>query len=118
VKNVALFGLLALIIIVGALAVNAVTFPVTESTGQTTGTANTPADPAGMFFRTNTSSMGLSNAWEAASQRPSFASSLAAVPITNHVLSYLPYYIAVVGMIGCIVLFAKPGFRAGGDLAS
>lgn len=62
-------------------------------------------------------SMGLSNAWESASQRPAFATSLAAVPITNHVLSYLPYYIAVVGMVGCIVLFAKPGFRAGGDLA-
>lgn len=63
-------------------------------------------------------SMGLSNAWEAASQRPAFVTSLAAVPITNHVLSYLPYYIAVVGMIGCIVLFAKPSFQARGDLAS
>lgn len=63
-------------------------------------------------------SMGLSNAWESASQRPAFVTSLAAVPITNHVLSYLPYYIAVIGMIGCIVLFAKPSFRAGGDLQS
>lgn len=63
-------------------------------------------------------SMGLSNAWESASQRPIFVSSLSAIPVTNHVMSYLPYYIAVVGMIGCIVLFAKPGFRAGGDLQS
>lgn len=63
-------------------------------------------------------SMVLSNAWETVSQRPVFAASVSAVPMTNHVLSYLPYYISVIGMIGCIVLFAKPGFRQGGDLAS
>jgi hypothetical protein len=60
--------------------------------------------------------MILSNAWESASQRPVFVTSLNALPITNHVLSYLPYYIAVIGMLGCIVMFAKPGFRPGGDL--
>lgn len=63
-------------------------------------------------------SMGLSNAWESASQRPTFVSSLSAVPITNHVLTYLPYYVAVVGMLGLIVIFAKPGFNPGGDLSS
>jgi hypothetical protein len=60
--------------------------------------------------------MGLSNAWETISQRPVFVNSLAALPITNNLLSYLPYYVAVIGIIGIIVLFAKPGFNPAGDL--
>lgn len=61
-------------------------------------------------------SMILSNVWETFSQRPVFVQSVASLPITNHLLNYLPYYVAVAGIIGIIVVFAKPGFNAGGDL--
>lgn len=61
-------------------------------------------------------SMGLSNAWESLSQNATFAASLVALPFTNHILLYLPYYTAVMGMIGLMVVFAKPFFQPGGDL--
>jgi hypothetical protein len=63
-------------------------------------------------------SMALSNAWESVSQNATFASSMSALPTANHVLTYLPYYISVVAMIGLIVIFAKPAFAPGGDLPS
>lgn len=61
-------------------------------------------------------SMGLSNGWEELSQNPKLIGSTNSLPFTNHVLLYLPYYTAVLGMLGIIVLFAKPFFRPGGDL--
>lgn len=60
--------------------------------------------------------MILSNAWETISQNARFATSLAALPMTNHLLSYLPYYVTAVALVGLIVLFGKPSFNAGGDL--
>lgn len=60
--------------------------------------------------------MVLSNAWETISQRPEFAAALASLPLTNHLLSYLPFYVCIIGAIGLIVTFGKPFFRQGGDL--
>jgi hypothetical protein len=50
----------------------------------------------------------LSNIWETMTQRPEFIPTLANFPITNHILLYFPYYIAIVGVIGLTVMFAKP----------
>lgn len=60
-------------------------------------------------------SAGLSNAWETFTQRPLFAATLTQFPITNHILLYLPYYIAVIGLIGLGVMFAKPYLSDGGS---
>lgn len=54
----------------------------------------------------------LSNAWETFSQASVFGTTVAAFPITNHILLMLPLYIAVIGFIGVVVMFAKP---AGGQ---
>lgn len=48
------------------------------------------------------------NAWEEISQTSTLSSSLTAFPLTNNLLLLLPVYIAVVGFIGLVVLFAKP----------
>jgi len=50
----------------------------------------------------------LSNAWESISVMPIFGGTLAAYPITNHLLLNLPVYIAIIGFIGLIVMFGKP----------
>lgn len=61
-------------------------------------------------------SMILANAWELIVQRLPFVASITAMPITNHLVSYLPYYSAVIGVIGLIVMFAKPSQSSGGNL--
>jgi hypothetical protein len=65
-------------------------------------------------------SMGLSNAWDTFSTNPTLSSSLSAFPITNNILSYLPHYVAAMGMLAMVVLFAKPsnisGYFGGGHL--
>ena len=48
------------------------------------------------------------NVWEQISQTTVLTSSLASFPLTNNLLLLLPVYIAVVGFIGLVVLFAKP----------
>jgi len=50
----------------------------------------------------------LSNAWETISQNASLIGSLANFPIMNHILTNFPLYIAVIGTVGIIVMFAKP----------
>lgn len=50
----------------------------------------------------------IANFWEAYSGMAIFGTSVEAFPITNHVLSYLPFYVAIIGFIGMIVMFAKP----------
>ena len=50
----------------------------------------------------------LANAWETYSTTPALASTITSFPITNHLLSYLPIYAAVIGFIGIVVMFAKP----------
>jgi len=56
----------------------------------------------------------ISNVWEAFSNRADFITSLPAFPITNHLLTYFPIYIAVVGGLGIIAMFAKPYVFGGG----
>jgi hypothetical protein len=53
----------------------------------------------------------LANVWESVTVVPVLALSVSALPITNHIISALPYYVAVVGTIGIIVMFAKPNER-------
>lgn len=50
----------------------------------------------------------ISNVWETFSNRADLIASLPSFPITNHLLTYFPTYIAVVGMVGIIAMFAKP----------
>lgn len=51
----------------------------------------------------------LSNMWEAVVNSSQFGVTIAAFPITNNLMTYLPFYMGVVGFIGLIVMFAKPG---------
>ena len=53
----------------------------------------------------------LANTWESVTQASIFGTTIAAMPVTNHLLLNLPYYIAVIGIIGLIVMFAKPYFQ-------
>lgn len=50
----------------------------------------------------------LASTWQTISQNLEITSSLQYFPITNHILSYLPMYIAIIGFIGIVVMFAKP----------
>jgi len=50
----------------------------------------------------------LSNVWETISQNASLIGSLQYFPIMNHVLTNFPIYISVIGILGLIVMFAKP----------
>lgn len=53
----------------------------------------------------------LSNVWDTVVSTVSFASDISAFPITNHLISNLPIYIAIVGFIGIVVMFAKPALQ-------
>ena len=48
------------------------------------------------------------NIWEQVSQASVFGTTINTFPITNNLLLNLPIYIAVIGFIGFIVMFAKP----------
>lgn len=50
----------------------------------------------------------LSNVWESFTGASIFGNTITSFPISNHLLSNLPLYVAVVGIIGIIVMFAKP----------
>jgi len=50
----------------------------------------------------------LSYVWDQITTASVFGVTIASVPITNHVLSILPVYVAVIGLIGIFVMFAKP----------
>lgn len=56
----------------------------------------------------------MSNVWAAVSTASVFGVTIASFPLTNHILSYLPYYMAVIGVLGIIVMFAKPYISEGG----
>lgn len=72
------------------------------------------ANPIFMFIYFIVSVLGvtfgtvLSNAWQQITQMAVFNNAIAAFPITNHLLSYFPIYIAVITFIGIIVMYAKP----------
>lgn len=48
------------------------------------------------------------NVWASVSQASVFNNAISAFPITNNLLINFPIYMAVVGFIGLIVMFAKP----------
>jgi len=52
----------------------------------------------------------LANTWETVSGMVVFGTTIVSFPITNNLLLKLPIYIAVVGFIGIITMFAKPYF--------
>lgn len=56
----------------------------------------------------------LSYVWNQITGMAVFGSTLAGMPISNHLISYLPLYIAIVGFIGLVVMFAKPKSNDGG----
>lgn len=49
-----------------------------------------------------------SNGWETFSNYSTFLSTVTYFPITSHILNYLPLYVTVIGMLGMVVMFAKP----------
>lgn len=57
----------------------------------------------------------LSNVWEVLSTKPTFSALLPLLPKTNHILTYLPFYIAAIGCLGIIIMFAKPGPSGAGE---
>lgn len=50
----------------------------------------------------------LANVWESVTAFSKFAATLSVLPITNHIILNLPLYMAAVGFIGLVVMFAKP----------
>lgn len=50
----------------------------------------------------------LGNVWESVTSIAVFGVTLASFPIMNHIVSYMPIYIAAVGIMGLIAMFAKP----------
>ena len=48
------------------------------------------------------------NVWVAVTNEAVFGGTIAHFPITNNLLSSLPIYLAVVGFVGVVVMFAKP----------
>lgn len=54
-------------------------------------------------------SMIFANTWyDVTTNTVIFGTTINNMPITNHILSYLPVYIAVIGIMGMIVMFSKP----------
>jgi len=56
----------------------------------------------------------MANVWETFYNY--FETSQAAFPITSHILNNLPVYIAIVGFIGIVVMFAKPYLSGDNDV--
>lgn len=54
-----------------------------------------------------------SNVWEDITQRPDFGTTILSFPLTNHLMTYLPVYIAILGIAGIIVMFARPAIQGG-----
>lgn len=55
----------------------------------------------------------LSNTWETVVSDPAFGTTLTSFPITNHIMTNLPMYLAVMGFLAVIIVFAKPVTQAG-----
>jgi len=51
------------------------------------------------------------NVWEDVNTLSVLGASLASFPIANHIIGNLPYYVTIIGMIGILVMFAKPYFQ-------
>ena len=50
----------------------------------------------------------MANTWETISSIAIFGATLATMPMTNHILLNLPFYLAITGFVGMIAMFAKP----------
>jgi len=50
----------------------------------------------------------LANTWETVTDMVIFGTTVADFPLTNNILLLLPIYIAVIGFIGFVIMFAKP----------
>jgi len=50
----------------------------------------------------------VSNVYEDISMTSVLSLSTSAFPITNHLLAYLPIYVAIIGFIGIVIMYAKP----------
>ena len=50
----------------------------------------------------------LANVWEQVSETAVFGTIIAAFPLTNNIMRNLPIYMAVIGFIGLVAMFAKP----------
>lgn len=55
----------------------------------------------------------MSNVWETTTQASVFGTTINSFPITNNLLTNLPIYIAIIGFLGMIVMFAKPYIQGG-----
>jgi hypothetical protein len=58
----------------------------------------------------------LSNVWYEVTVQPVFSATIALIPKTNHLLTYLPFYMAAVATVGIIIIYAKPYNAGGGNL--
>jgi len=58
--------------------------------------------------------MIMANTWELVSTASIFGTTVNNFPIMNHVLLNLPLYLAIIGLVGLILMFAKPAL-GGGD---
>lgn len=56
-----------------------------------------------------------SNMWEEFTAASAWGTTLLSFPITNHILLFFPMYISIMGMIGLIIMFAKPYVVGGGS---
>lgn len=58
----------------------------------------------------------LSNTWESITEHATMTAYLTNLPITNHLLTYLPFYVSGIGILGLIIMFAKPYSISGGGI--
>jgi hypothetical protein len=56
----------------------------------------------------------MSNVWETTTQSSVFGTTNSHFPLSNNLMANLPVYMAVVGFLGIVVMFAKPYFQGGG----
>jgi len=49
--------------------------------------------------------------WDSISGASVFGTTVTSFPITNNILSNLPLYMSAIGMLGLVVMFAKPYFQ-------
>ena len=52
--------------------------------------------------------MIFSNVWDTVTQSSIFGTTVANFPITNNIMGNLPLYLGIIGIIGLVVMFAKP----------
>ena len=52
----------------------------------------------------------LANVWETVSNSAQFGTTILSFPLSNNLMLNLPIYMAVVGFVGIVVMFAKPYF--------